>query len=65
LIGFELVPEFVGINSQDWRVGEGAVTAAFSLVETPVCAPAMALLDIVGMSEAYAELADLQSTVCF
>lgn len=43
----------------------GAVTAAFSLVGTPVCAPAMALLDIVGMSEAYAELADLQSTVCF
>lgn len=43
----------------------GAVTAAFSLVGTPVCAPAMALLDIVGMSEAYAELAGLQSTVCF
>ena len=42
-----------------------AVTAAFSLVGTPVCAPVMALLDIVGMSEAYAELADLQSTVCF
>ncbi len=43
----------------------GAVTAAFSLVGTPVRAPAMTLLDIVGMSEAYAELADLQSTVCF